>query len=55
MTQEALLAGSAVVVLLPGFPISGRITGPDSQPVASAKVTVVQWQADESNACQDKS
>jgi len=38
--KGALLAGSAVVVLSPGFPISGRITGPDGQPVANAAVTV---------------
>lgn len=36
--KAALLASSAVVVLSPGFPISGRITGPDGQPVARATV-----------------
>ena len=38
--KDALLAGSAVVVLSPGFPIGGRITGPDGQPVAGAAVTL---------------
>ena len=38
--KEALLAGSAVVVLSPGFAISGRITGPDGQPVDGAAVTL---------------
>jgi hypothetical protein len=37
---DSLLAGSAVIVLSPGFPISGRITGPDAQPVAGAAVTL---------------
>jgi protocatechuate 3,4-dioxygenase beta subunit len=38
--KEALLAGSAVVVLSSGFPISGRITSPDGRPVAGATVTL---------------
>jgi uncharacterized GH25 family protein len=37
---DALLAGSAVIVLSPGFPISGRITGAHGQPVAGAAVTL---------------
>ena len=40
MPIEALLAGSAVVALSPGIPISGRISGPDGQPVAGAAVTL---------------
>jgi hypothetical protein len=38
--KEALLAGNAVVVLSPGFPISGRISGPEGHPVANAVVTL---------------
>ncbi len=38
--KEALLAGSAVIVPSPGFPMSGRITGPDGRPVANAEVTL---------------
>jgi protocatechuate 3,4-dioxygenase beta subunit len=42
--KDALLDGSAAVVLSPGFPLSGRITGPDGQPVANATVTL-NWQS----------